>query len=95
MKTNYSVETSLPAYYSKKNDKDIQKARILKLIPHIGTCLKELEEKTGLPQSTVAARINDLIKENKVHYFGKYCYKNMYRKRIFIKETQPTQQILF
>jgi uncharacterized membrane protein len=78
--TNYSYNTSLPAF--QEPGKEIQAQRILSLI-HLGAdCLLKLHEQTGLPQATCSGRVNDLIKEVKVMYQGEVIYKGRRRKRI-------------
>src|SRR3990167_3813513 len=82
MKTNFSISTSLPAYRENPAGKQNQKDVIFSLIPPHGTCLKELEHKTGLPQSTVAGRISDIREEGRVIYEGTYIFEGRLRKRI-------------
>jgi hypothetical protein len=52
---------------------------------------------TGLPQSTVSGRVNDLKTEGKIDYPGYVVYKDRKRKRIIaIKpEIKITQKELF
>lgn len=86
--TNYSYDTSLPAYHSNANDKKRQQDIIQGLVTEKGTCLKEIEiklwqlHKIRIPQSTISGRINDLMKEKKVMYFDKVKYAGCKRKRI-------------
>lgn len=91
MRTNYSIETSLPAYHE---DKSTQVALVERLITEGVNNLKWLEEKTGLPQSTLAGRVNDLAKEKKVMYSGFTRYKDRLRKRIVVFKLSE-QGILF
>lgn len=93
MKTNYSISTSLPAYRENPAGKQNQKDVIFSLIPACGTCLKELEHKTGLPQSTVAARMNGLVDDGRVIYDGTYIFENRLRKRIvpFVRKNAQTE----
>lgn len=84
MKTNYSPETSLPAYIENKEGKNLQKQIIYNAITSGASCLKSLEQITGLPQSTVAGRCNDLIKENLILYCGITYFENRKRKKIQI-----------
>lgn len=84
MSKAYSHTTSLPAYLENQTGKQQQKERIMNIIPTDGTCLKELEELTGLPQSTIAGRINDLKDEKKVMYWGFTTYAGRMRKRIVL-----------
>lgn len=83
IKDGYSYQTSLPSY--KESGKEAQRIIILNLIKKGFVTLLQLSENTGLPQSTVAGRVNDLIDENKVYYSGTVEYKNRKRKMIFIK----------
>lgn len=81
--TNYSFETSLPAYKINPVNKQSQANKILGYVKQLkSTTLKELEDLTGMPQSTIAGRVNDLIEDKKVHYNGKKKYKGMLRKII-------------
>lgn len=86
--SNYSYETSLPAYYDNSSLKKRQQDVILKLVEDCGTCLKEIEKKLkavyniNIPQSTVSGRISDLIKEKKVMYLGKIFFEGYTRKKI-------------
>ena len=86
--TNYSYETSLPAYHSNANDKKRQQDIIQSLVTEKGTCLKEIEirlwqlHKIRIPQSTISGRINDLIQQKKVMYMDKIDFAGCKRKRI-------------
>lgn len=81
--TNYSFETSLPAYKANSLNKQSQANKIFGYVKQLkSTTLKELEDLTGMPQSTIAGRVNDLIEDKKVHYNGKKKYKGMLRKII-------------
>ena len=98
--TNYSYETSLPAYHSNANDKQRQQDIIQSLVTEKGTCLKEIEiklwqlYKIRIPQSTISGRINDLIKENKVMYSDKAefaGYKGKRKRIVPYKESEYKQ----
>ena len=70
--------------------------RILSLvILNRSMCLKLLEEATGLPQSTVAGRVNDLVKVNKVMYSGTMEYLGRLRKKIvpFVKAEEKQTEL--
>lgn len=82
MNKTYSHTTSLPAYLENQTGKQQQKEKILSLITEEGTCLKQLEELTGLPQSTVSGRVNDLKEERKAMYHGFITYGGRLRKKI-------------
>lgn len=88
--SNYSFDTSLPAY--KENQataKRTQCDKILALIRKGADNLLQLAELSGLPQSTVAARMNDLVEEKKAKYNSKVVYKNRLRKQIELIDPQP------
>lgn len=87
--TNYSYSTSLPAYHENPSEKQTQMLRIKELIQSGHRCLKQLEEATGLPQSTVAARVNGLIDAQMAEYKGEVVYKERKRKKIVL--IQPEQ----
>lgn len=84
-KDGYSFQTSMPAYEENKPNKEAQKIIILNLIKNGYVTLLSLSEKTKLPQSTVAGRVNDLIEDRKVKYDGTVIYKNRKRKQIILK----------
>ena len=85
MTKNYSYQTSLPAYTDNISGKQIQQDKIVSIIRiKKETTLKELEELTGLPQSTISGRVNDGIEAKKLIYFGTIIYKNRLRKKIKI-----------
>ena len=89
MKLNYSSQTSLPAYRCNHGGKLLQKEYILSSIRKWGsTCLLRISEETGVPQSSCAGRVNDLVNENKVEYSGTTVYKNRLRKKIILASVQ-------
>jgi len=82
----YSFETSLPAYEDgRETVKEFQKGRILSLISNGAKTIREIARKAGLPDSTVAGRINDLISDQKVEYVGYIEYEGRKRKKIALK----------
>ncbi len=85
-KTNYSHETSLPAYQEDSSGKRAQKDRILKEFIRLGgfACLKQIEKFMHLPQSTCSGRINDLIDDGKVKHEGFMEFDGRKRKRFVI-----------
>lgn len=96
--TNYSFETSHPAYTENPVGKQVQQERIFAIVksrdPN-GITLKELEELTGLPQSTVAGRVNDCIEAKQIMYSGTVQYKDRKRKKIVLYvEPEKTQSEL-
>lgn len=94
--TNYSFATSLPAYQENPSGKKKQSEVLFSAIQSLGgiSCLKQLANITGLPQSTVAGRINDLAEEGKVIYDGFVDFEGRKRKRIVILR-EPVQTTLF
>lgn len=92
MNTNYSFSTSLPAYQT--CDKATQCVLVERLIKEGVDNLKQLSEKTGLDQSTISARVNNLIDDKRVIYSGHVTYKNRLRKRIVVFN-QGAQTTLF
>lgn len=91
----YSFATSLPAYRDKKEEKRSQAQKLLLYIQAAqpGTCLKQLERLIGLPQSTVAGRVNDLIAGQYVMYDGIIEFEGRRRKRITVFHEKKTNQI--
>ena len=82
-KDGYSWKTSWPAY--KEPGKEIQEAKILELIKQSADNLLHLSQLTKLPQSTVAGRVNDLIKKGLVEYSGTIIFEGRLRKKIKLK----------
>lgn len=82
MKTNYSIETSLPAYLSPK---DVQVEKVYETVKNGANNLLAISELLNMPQSTVSGRINDLIEIGRVKYEGILEYKNRKRKQIKLK----------
>lgn len=78
----YSYATSLPAYREATQTKRIQLTRIIALVALGASCLKELAQKTGLPQSTVSGRANDGIKAGVLKYDGFVVYDGRKRKKL-------------
>lgn len=85
--SNYSYSTSLPAF--KENQalhKRTQCDNVLALIRKGSDNLLQVSQLTGLPQSTIAGRVNDLVNDGRVKYFGQVVYNNRLRKKIIIIE---------
>lgn len=80
--SGYSYATSKPAHEENQTGKQIQAARLLHLIGKGINTLKQLEQQSGLPQSTVAGRVNDLIAAGRVRYNGLTEYAGRKRKMI-------------
>jgi len=83
-KDGYSWQTSYPSYKDNISEKQRQATLILKHIREGANCLLRLAELTGLPQSTVAGRTNDLIDEGRVKYEDFVIYNNRKRKKIVL-----------
>ncbi len=77
-KTNYPYQTSLLPYLEERIG---QVNTIYHFIQTGCNCLLILSDVTGLPQSTVSGRVNDLISSGKVCYSGIVNYKNKNRNR--------------
>lgn len=82
----YSWQTSLPAYREAPQSKQIQMQRIIALVVLGASCLKELAEKTGLPQSTVSGRANDAIQAGALKYDGFVIYGARKRKKLTLNK---------
>ena len=80
--TNYSYATSLPPYQDNASIKKRQQDELHAFILKGANNLLQLAQLTGLPQSTVSGRINDLISEKKAEYSGYTIYADRKRKRI-------------
>ncbi len=81
---SYSYQTSLPAYHQNQSGKELQKERVLQFIKNGINNLKQLQQNTGLQQSTIAGRVNDLIADKKVMYQGTIIYQERLRKKIIV-----------
>ena len=80
--SNYSYATSLPAYQEAPELKKRQADELMAFISKGANCLLQLADLSGLPQSTVSGRVNDLLREGKVQYHGHTIYRDRKRKRI-------------
>ncbi len=80
--TNYSFPTSLSAYNDNAAIKRRQADEVLAFINKGANCLLQLSQLTGLPQSTISGRCNDLIQESKIEYKGNVIYADRKRKKI-------------
>ncbi len=84
-KSNYSFETSLPAF---KENKALNKHRqcdlILGIVRKGANNLLQISQVSGIPQAIVSARIYDLIEDGKVKYEGKLNYNDRVRKKIVL-----------
>ena len=80
--TNYSFATSLEPYRDNAAIKKRQADEILAFIVRGANCLLQLSQLSGLPQSTVSGRVNDLLKDGKIEYSGYTVYADRKRKRI-------------
>jgi hypothetical protein len=95
--SNYSFSTSLPPYQERPIEKKRQANELFAFIYRGANNLLQLSELTGLPQSTVAGRCNDLVFEKRIIYNGHTIYKDRKRKKIVaLKNIAPgTQQKIF
>jgi hypothetical protein len=94
MKSNYSFETSKPAYLdNKENARERQLERVLGAVKAGADNLLQISEKTGILQATVSARVSDLIKEKKIEYHDFVNYKDRKRKKIQLYKRKPLVQI--
>jgi predicted transcriptional regulator len=82
--SNYS-KTSLAAYKENKELKEKQKVQIYNIITSLGgtACLKQIEHKIKLPQSTISGRIGDLRTEGKVEDTKKLVFFDGRRRKLF------------
>jgi predicted transcriptional regulator len=93
---NYSFETSYPAYRENEaSNKTRQCDEVFQFIKRGANNLLQISELTGLPQSTIAARINDLISESKIKYDGFVVYEDRKRKRIMAIRKEVKQLNFF
>lgn len=83
MNTNYSYPTSLPPYLE---DKTKQRNKVLRVIKAGKKCIKAIAKATGIPDSTVAGRVNDLVKFGVVKYDDFTYFDNRKRKRIILNK---------
>ncbi len=94
--SNYSFETSYPPYIEGATIKKRQQDELLAFIIKGVNNLLQLSQLTGLPQSTVSGRINDLINECKIKYEGFTVYADRKRKKIVVvKKVEPGIQMNF
>lgn len=83
--SGYSYKTSLPAQaLNTATSKQRQCQQVLTAILKGANNLLQISQMTGIVQSTVSARVNDLIEDGKVKYEGFVYYQGMKRKRICI-----------
>lgn len=87
-KTNYSWETSKPAFDDVTPGRISNEEKIYAVVKRLKqTCLKEIANITGIEQGTVSARINTLIEKGKVIYGDKENYieyKGRLRKKVLL-----------
>lgn len=89
---SYSFETSLPPYREAPELKRRQADELYAFIRRGANNLLQLAELSGLPQSTVSGRCNDLIEENKICYQGYTVYNDRKRKKIIVKQPMSKGQ---
>ncbi len=82
--SNYSYETSLPAYRDNTTGKFRQMDKIITLVENGADNIAELAELSDLPASTVSGRINDAIVLGRLKYDGFVVFKDRKRKKVTI-----------
>ena len=80
--SNYSFQTSLEPYREASELKKRQADELFAFIRRGANNLLQLSELSGLPQSTVSGRVNDLVEENKIEYNGFTVFRDRKRKKI-------------
>ena len=92
--SGYSFETSLPAYEEgRETVKARQQEKILDIVMNGAKTIREIAKRTGLPDSTVAGRVNDLIKDQKLEYDGYAEYDGRKRKQIGLVNSGGNREI--
>ena len=94
--SNYSFETSLPAYNANPNEKQRQRHLVKQQIKLLGdnACIKLIARNLNLPDATISARINDLKSDGEVEYYGKFKIEGMMRKKVrLVKKYDDGSQI--
>lgn len=92
--TNYSYETSLPPFLENQdNNKQAQCNKVASCIRRGANNLLQIAQQAHLPQSTIAARVNDLIHEGKAMYLGTVIFDNRKRKRIVLLEGNENSEV--
>lgn len=81
---NYSHATSLPAYEDNQGEKLSQLEGVISMVNNGSRSLKELANDSGLPQSTIAGRVNDAIRLGRLKYEGFVIFENRKRKKIVL-----------
>ena len=90
--SNYSFQTSLEPYREAPELKKRQADELFAFIRKGANNLLQLSELSGLPQSTVSGRVNDLVEENKIEYNGFTVFRDRKRKRIVVKQPMTKGQ---
>lgn len=86
--SNYSFETSLPAYKDNKESKKQQVEIIYEAIKNGKQTIAELADLTGLQPSTVSGRIGDLVRAGRVYSDSTVIFNGRKRKSFQIKENK-------
>ena len=77
-------ETSREAYYENREAKGRMVKMVVEAVRNGSNCLKAIEKVTGLPQSSVAGRVNDAIQDKLLRYDGTVEFMGRRRKRIVV-----------
>lgn len=88
--SNYSYHTSLEPYRENPSEKRKQADELYAFIRRGANNLLQLSELSGLPQSTVSGRCNDLIEEKRIEYKGYVVFNNRKRKKIVLIKAPAT-----
>lgn len=75
-------ETSREAYYSNREAKGRMVQMVVQAVRSGCDNLKAIEMRLGLPQSSVAGRVNDAIRAGLLRYDGEVEFMDRTRKRI-------------
>jgi len=93
MSSNYSFKTSLPAYDKGSAERLRQKAIVkaqIKLLRE-NACIRLIAANTGIPDSTVSGRIDELKKSGEVEYYTKGKVSGRVRKLLRVIEPIQTE----
>lgn len=93
MSENYSWQTSYPVYVENQAfNKRRQCDEVLSIIRKGANNLLQISEVSGIPQAIISARVNDLIKEEKIKYADFTVYKDRKRKKICLIKLSPASK---
>lgn len=80
--TNYSFETSLPAYLEDPKGKKKMQMKVVNMVRQGMQTIREIADALDMPDSSVSGRISDAMKDYQVKYDGKIVYAGRLRKKI-------------